>query len=139
MKQRLLKRISHWEQAGDLGAEEADVDLLLDSITDDLEKLYNTRRGTVLIDEAFGMPDFSHLMNGYSAPDLGGILQQIYLQAKQYEPRLSALQVKPVDPSRYPGRLQFVINARVRTREQDLPYSVNALLADDGSVELVMA
>ena len=73
MKLRLLKRIREWEQSGRISASDADVSDVIDSLRDDLEKLLNTRRGTVLIDNDYGLPDFTHLMNGYAAPDVDEI------------------------------------------------------------------
>ena len=108
----------------------------MESIRDDLEKIYNTKRGTVLIDEDFGLPDFSYMLNGYSAPDVGLILQQLLLQTKKYEPRLDALQVKYVEQNKFPGKLQFQISARIRITERELPFNVNAFLSADGSVSL---
>lgn len=136
MLDRLLKRISRWEESSEAGYEELDNNSLLESVRDDLEKIYNTRRGTVLIDEDFGLPDFSYMLNGYAAPDVGQILQQLILQAKKYEPRLSGLQVKFVEQTRFPGKLQFQLNAKIRGRDQELPFIVNAMLSDDGSVVL---
>jgi len=136
MKERLLKRFSRWEEAGQASFEESDINALLESIRDDLEKIYNTRRGTVLIDEDFGLPDFSYMLNGYSAPDAGLILQQLLLQTKRYEPRLDALQVKYVEQKKYPGKLQFQLSARIKINDRELPFSINAYLSDDGSVSL---
>lgn len=136
MRERLLKRFSRWEEPTAAGFEEADTNALIESIKDDLEKLYNTKRGTVLIDEDFGIPDFSYMLNGYSAPDVGQILQQLHLQTKKYEPRLEALQVKFVEQNKFPGKLQFLISAKVNVNERELPVSVNAFLSDDGSVSL---
>jgi type VI secretion system protein len=109
---------------------------LIESIRDDLEKLYNTKRGTVLIDENFGIPDFSYMLSGYTTPDVGAILQQIHLQTKQYEPRLHALQVSYVEQNKFPGKLQFQITAKLNIRDIDQPFNVFALLSDDGSVSL---
>jgi len=136
MKERLLKRLSRWEESAENGIDEADVNALLESIKDDLEKIYNTKQGTVLIDDEFGMPDFSYMMIGYSAPDSNSILQQIHLQTKKYEPRLHALQVAYVEQKKFPGKLQFQISAKLKIKEQDVPFSVRALLSDDGSVKL---
>ena len=137
MKERLLKRFSQWEQAAGEDIVEADVNDLVESVRDDLEKLFNTKRGTVLIDDKFGMPDFSYMLNGYTAPDVGAIFQQLHLQAKNYEPRLQALRVTFVEQNKFPDKLQFDINAKLIHREQDIPFHVSALLNDDGSVELV--
>ena len=136
MKERLLKRFSHWEQASGEDYLEGDTNVLVESVKDDLEKLYNTKRGTVLIDDNFGMPDFSYMLNGYAAPDANAILQQLHLQAKNYEPRLQALHITYVEQKAFPGKLQFNINAKLRLKEQETPFHVMALLSDDGSVEL---
>jgi type VI secretion system protein len=136
MKERLLKRFSRWEESSDASFDEVDANTLIESIRDDLEKLYNTKRGTVLIDESFGIPDFSYMLSGYTTPDVGAILQQIHLQTKQYEPRLHALQVSYVEQNKFPGKLQFQITAKLNIRNIDQPFSVFALLSDDGSVSL---
>ena len=138
MKERLLKRFSQWEQAAGEDFVEADVNDLVESVRDDLEKLFNTKRGTVLIDDNFGMPDFSYMLNGYAAPDVGAIFQQLHLQAKSYESRLQALRVTFVEQNKFPGKLQFDINAKLNHREQDVPFHASALLSDDGSVELII-
>ena len=76
MKPRLLKRIKQWGESGAISASEIDVNEMMESVRDDLEKLFNTRRGTVLIDEDYGLPDFTHMMNGYAAPDVDEIERQ---------------------------------------------------------------
>jgi len=136
MKERLLKRISQWEESTEIIFEDVDANTLMESIKDDLEKLYNTKRGTVLIDDNFGMPDFSYMLSGYSSPDIGLILQHIHLQTKQYEPRLHALHVTYVEQNKYPGKLQFQITAKLKVKEHDMPFNVYALLSDDGGVSL---
>ena len=128
--------MSAWEKLTDDESYDMDVNALVDSIKDDLEKLYNTKRGTVLIDDNFGMPDFSHMLNGYTAPDVGSILKQLHLQTKKYETRLQAVRVTYVEQNKFPGKLQFQISAEIKIKEQAIPFSVNALLSDDGSVNL---
>jgi len=140
MKERLLKRISKWEQStAGVSFDEGDANTLIDSIRDDLEKLYNTKRGTVLIDENFGLPDFSYMLSGYVAPDVGAIMQQLHLQTRQYEPRLHALRVSFVEQNKYPGKLQFQITAKLMMKEHDMPFNVFVLLSDDGSVSVTVS
>lgn len=136
MKERLLKRLSQWEQANGEDYAEPDSGAIIESMRDDLEKLFNTKRGTVLVDDNYGFPDFSHMLNGYTAPDVGAILQQLHLQAKQYEPRLQSLQVKYVEQKKNPGKLQFQINAKIISKTQEVPLNITALLSDDGSIVL---
>lgn len=136
MKDRLLKRMSRWEQSQNVDHDDVDTATLVDSIRDDLEKLFNTKRGTVLIDESFGLPDFSHMLNGYSAPDSGSILQQMHLQVKKYESRLEGLQVRFMDQNAKPGKLQFQLTARFNYKGQEVPFNAVAVLSDDGSVSV---
>lgn len=136
MKERFLKRMSKWEQSNVVEYDDLDVNTLIDSIRDDLEKLYNTKRGTVLIDKNFGLPDFSHMLNGYSAPDTTLILQQIHLQTKQYEQRLNNVQVKFEEQSKYPGKLQFQVTANFDYKNQKVAFNALALLSGDGSVSI---
>lgn len=128
--------MSRWEESTDFSHDDIDINALMDSIKDDLEKLYNTKRGTVLIDDKFGIPDFSHMLNGYSTPDVGLILQQLHLQTKNYEPRLNGLHVNYVDQNKAPGKLKFQISAKINYKGQEQPFNVFALLSDDGSVSL---
>ena len=115
MKERLLKRFSRWEESSDVSFNEVDANTVIESIRDDLEKLYNTKRGTVLIDESFGIPDFSYMLSGYTTPDVGAILQQIHMQTKQYEPRLHGLQVSYVEQNKFPGKslINLALNIQV--------------------------
>jgi len=136
MKERLLKRFSQWEDSAETSFDEIDSSALMDSIKDDLEKLYNTKRGTVLIDDDFGIPDFSYMLSGYTAPDVGLIMQQIHMQTKKYEPRLHALHVTYIEQNKFPGKLQFQITAKMKVKDNDLPFNVYALLGDDGSISL---
>ncbi len=136
MKPRLLQRISQWEQAALLDDGDSEALSDVEMIRQDLEKIYNTRKGTVLIDDDFGLPDFSAMLNGYSAPDVNVIVQQLYFQARRYEPRLSGVQVKFVEQDRHPGQLEFHINGVLTEGEQKSSISLNALLCDDGSVNL---
>ena len=136
VRARVLHRISQWERAELADDGEQAVLGDVEEIRQHLEKIYNTRKGTVLIDDDFGLPDFSAMLNGYSAPDVNAIVQQLYFQARHYEPRLGSVQVKFVEQNRHPGQLQFHINGVLAEGEQKSAVSLSALLGDDGSVNL---
>ncbi len=136
MKERLLKRISQWETATDASISGLDANELADSIRDDLRKLFNTRRGTVLIDTDYGMPDFGFLMNGYGAPDIEQVQQAIKEQTVKYEPRLTGINVNISEPSKKQTEILFILNAAFEHKNQSIPFVVNAFLKDDGSIAL---
>ena len=136
MRERLLKRLSRISIMESTEVSELDVNDLIASIQDDVEKLFNTRHGTVLINDSFGLPDFSQLMNGYAEPDVDYIRRALTDALRSFEPRLAAVEVSPAKKKEDLDVLRFVLNASFNYKQQDLPFSVNVLLHDDGSVSL---
>jgi type VI secretion system protein len=136
MKLRLLKRIRNWEEAEVVSASDADVDEVMESMRDDLEKLFNTRRGTVLVDEEYGLPDFTHLMNGYAAPDVEQIERSLQQQVRQYETRLSAINLDYQEGDRSTTSLNFGLNAMLQHKQQDINFRASVQFADNGSVNV---
>lgn len=134
MKLRLLKRIKNWEESGEVSASDADVNEVMESVRDDLEKLFNTRRGTVLIDPEYGLPDFTHLMNGYSAPDVDEIIMALQFQVKEFETRLSGALVSPAESKSAGNQLKFNLTAQFSHRNQALSLSTNIVVNDNGSI-----
>jgi type VI secretion system protein len=137
MKLRLLKRIRNWEQAAVVSASDVDVDEVIESMREDLEKLFNTRRGTVLIDAEFGLPDFTHLMNGYAAPDAEQIERDLQQQVKQYEARLSSVTFDYQEAGRSTSTsLNFGLSAMLQHKQQDINFRASVQFADNGSVSV---
>jgi type VI secretion system protein len=136
VKLRLLKRIRHWEEAGVVSAADIDVFEIMESICDDLEKMLNTRRGTVLVDQDYGLPDFTHLRNSYAAPDMDEIEHDLVYQIRKYETRLTSVNLEYQQPGRTSGGIKFVLNAVFRHKKQDLNLVANIQLNDDSSVSV---
>jgi type VI secretion system lysozyme-like protein len=136
MKLRLLKRIRNWEQAEVVSASDADVDEVMESMRDDLEKLFNTRRGTVLTDEEYGLPDFSQLMNGYAAPDVEEIERDLLQQLRQYEMRLSTIAFEYQQGKRSTTSLNFGLSAMLQHKQQDINFRASVQFADNGTIRV---
>ena len=136
MKERLLKRIRHWEISESTAIAEADVNEFMLSIQDDLEKILNTRLGTVLVDENYGLPDFSDLFNGYGAVDVDAIRLSILNLVRKYETRLTGINVTQNETIKSNTGLVFSLSSQFEYKNQKLPFAVNAFLHDDGSVAL---
>ena len=136
MKERLLKRINQWASSTTSEIREPDINEMMSSIQDDLEKIFNTRRGTVLIDDEYGMPDFSYLMSGYVSPDTDQVKRAMMEVVRKYEKRLHAIDVSDNTEKTKQEGLGFVIRALLRHKNQQLPFSVNALVRGDGSISL---
>jgi type VI secretion system protein len=136
VKLRLLKRIRNWEEAGVVSAADIDVFEIMESMCDDLEKLLNTRRGTVLVDQDYGLPDFTHLRNCYAAPDMDEIQQHLVYQVRKYETRLTSINLEYQQPGRISNGIVFVLNAVFKHKKQDLNFVANIQLNDDSSVSV---
>lgn len=135
MQERLLKKISRWESAVDASIEVVDVNELAASLRDDLEKLYNTRKGTVLTDVEFGLQDFGQLFNGYSEPEIDNIQKSLLSLTKKYEKRLSSVSIEYKE-TKNSDNLCFVVSAVFNHNDQEISFSVNVNLFGDGSVTL---
>lgn len=136
MKLRLLKRIKSWEQAGLVSASDVDTNEIMESVCDDLEKLFNTRRGTVLIDQNYGLPDFTHLMNSYAAPDVAEIERYLLQQVRQYETRLLSTNLVYQQPGKSSIGVKFILNALFEHKNQDINLEANILFNDNGSISV---
>jgi len=134
MKLRLLKRIKSWEEAGEVSASNADVNEVMESVRDDLEKLFNTRQGTVLIDAGFGLPDFTHLMNGYAAPDVGEIQRNLLAQVREYDKRLLNPQIVAQAGRSSETNIKFGLTAVFQHKSQEHSLSTNIVINDNGSI-----
>ena len=133
MKERLLKRIRRWSTEEQAGISDIDGSDLVESVKNDLELLFNTRRGTVLIDDDMGLPDLTHLTNGYSQPDVDDLQLTLQQQIKRYEPRLSSVDVSYVGDQGKQIQLAFSVTAQLNQDRQSIPFSMRLVMNENGS------
>jgi type VI secretion system lysozyme-like protein len=136
MKERLLKRIRRWSTEEQSGLQELDGPELVESVRVDLELLLNTRRGTVLIDNELGLPDLTHLTNGYSLPEVDDLSHELSQQIKHYEPRLSGVSVRYIGDQGKQRQLAFSITADIRQQRLNLPFSMRIIMNENGSTSV---
>ncbi len=134
-KERLLKRITLWAQ-GEESAAEHDVAVFTQTLLEDLTKLYNTQRGTVLCDDKFGLPNFTSLMNGFTPPEIEKIAFVFREITQKFEPRLKKINVAAVPREDTHGLLRFVIKSILVFNLQDIPVQFNVALQGNGSVDV---
>lgn len=97
-RDRLLERISRWEQAGRGDSTPRPVALarrretgtteLLRSVVAHLTRLLNTRQGFVPLDASFGVCDFTNLGGGMNHGETADVERQLQSMIERYEPRL---------------------------------------------------
>lgn len=136
MKERLLKRVRRWNTEDQTSINDIDGNDLIESVKQDVESLLNTRRGTVLIDDEMGLPDLTHLSNGYSQPDVDSLQQNVVQQIKRYEPRLSSVVVKFIGDQTATVQLAFNLSAQLLQEKQNLTFSAKILMNENGSASV---
>jgi len=135
-KERLLKRIRNWSLAGDTNLGDPEFGSYVESLLDDLSKIYNTRHGTVMLDPKFGIPDFTSLMNNMSPPEVAKLTQSFTSVTNQYEQRLKSLDIRHEVREEDRGLIRFVVKSKLEFRKQLAPFTFDILLQGDGSIAL---
>lgn len=134
--ERLLKRLRRLGRTGSGAAPAMDINELTLSVLDDLSKLYNTRRGSVLIDGQYGLPDFSNLRSNLSPPECDAMIAAIRETTLRFEPRLRSVKVVFQPPTEEFGVLRFTVSANLAVRQQEVPLRFDVLLQGNGAVLL---
>jgi type VI secretion system protein len=109
---------------------------MIDSIIRHLERILNTRCGSVQTAEDYGIPDFTDLRSGF--PDAIRDLERTIRNVLQkYEPRLKSLRVKfiPQEEPMLTVRFQIVARLILDEDEKD-PVVFESVMDPDGRVTI---
>ncbi|MBQ7456967.1 MAG: type VI secretion system baseplate subunit TssE [Desulfovibrio sp.] len=87
---------------------------ILHSVTDYVSKILNTRKGSAVIDEDFGIPDFTSAGTAFSREDMPTIEAEIAAFVERYEPRLTQVSVHFTPDAASPLQMVFSLNAHLR-------------------------
>ncbi len=131
--ERLLKRITQWNMHQ---IPSADHNVYIESVLADLSMLYNTQHGTTLIDEHYGLPDFTNIFNNLTPPDIDTIQRSIMETTSRFETRLKSITVQYEDRKNEFGLLRFTVSAQLMHLDGLSPLSYSILLNGDGSVAI---
>ncbi len=133
-EQRLLERIQLWEKEPDRRSRE-DSGRTIDSVMAHLQRILNTRQGSVQIAEDFGLPDFTDLIDNYpeSIRDLERSIRKMILK---YEPRLSSVQVNFIPQEDEKLSLDFQITAELVSGREKLPVLFESQMESSGKVNV---
>jgi len=85
------------------------------SVLDNVQRLFNSRAGSLAHLPDLGLPDSGRLLQGLSGA-ANGVIDAMTTTLLNYEPRLRELVIRPVDQD-CPGHLVFVLEARLKTGE----------------------
>jgi type VI secretion system protein len=133
-EERLLERIRSWEKGPDRRARE-DPAKIIDSVLRHLQRILNTRRGSVPIAEDYGVPDFTDLLHSYpeSVREIERSIRQII---QKYEPRLKGIRVSFIPQEEDIFSVRFQILARLAAEDEKFPVFFESLMGTDGRVKI---
>ncbi|NGR07752.1 type VI secretion system baseplate subunit TssE [bacterium SGD-2] len=132
---RLLERLSA------LGTDTAQAqvsraEMLINSILNHLQRILNTRQGSVPIDPEFGVPDFTNLAGSFSSGTTEQIMQDMSRMIQQYEPRLRQPRITFSSNQDEVLSLAFSISGTVSIDDRDIPVRLTSQVASNGKVSL---
>ena len=127
--ERLFKRLRRWSGTG--GG--TDVGGYVESVLQDVGRLYNTRRGSTPLSELYGLPDISDMLANLTPPDVERIREAIEVTTREFEPRMRETRVTlPAEES--PGVLRFVVQASLLYEKTSVPVRYLVNIEGDGRV-----
>lgn len=128
---RLFERIRNWAAQPDR-RDRSRVSDQIASVVDHLKKLLNSRQGTTLMDESYGMPDFTDLRAAF--PDsVRDIERSIALTIERFEPRLTDVNVDFMEQDEQ-MTLYFQIRASLNAEDEPMPIHLQSTLDAGGKM-----
>jgi type VI secretion system protein len=132
---RLLDRIRYLDKNPSRRFSEEDHRQMLHSVQDHLQRMLNTRQGSTLIAEDYGIPDFTNLMSGYPESKRG-IERSIRNTIEKYEPRLQGVRIAFLPQQEEALTLSFQISARLVLDTHKEPVVFESLLDAGGHIQV---
>lgn len=136
-EQRLLERIASLE-AGNTQSmvSQSPEQLVMESIRAHLQRLFNTRQGSVPIDLELGVPDFTNLAGSFSVGSTLEIVHALTRMIERYEPRLKQPKISIAESENEVLSLNFQLEAYVQLGQQSVPVRLATNISASGKVTL---
>lgn len=112
--------------------------VLIQSIIDHLQRILNTRRGSVPTDPNFGVPDFTNLAGSFVTGETSQIMEDMTQMIACYEPRLKLPCIQISDQAQEVLSLSFNLRGWVAIDDRDIPIQLATRVSSDGRVSLSM-
>lgn len=124
-------------QRGDERANFEDANEVLRSVMDYVGKLLNTRRGSSVLDEEFGIPDFTGFGVSYGRDDIPRVEAEIASFIERCEPRLRDVQITYAPDPNEPFSINFILDAKLLlTGTEVLPVKLMTRINSSGRVSV---
>lgn len=129
---RLLERIRDLEKGADREQAE-DVGAEVRSILNHIQCVLNTRQGTAMIADDYGIPDLFYSQGGSSNDMARNIERELTAVLGKYEPRMSNVRVSLVPLSGEALKMHFTISGTL-ARDASVPVQFSTVVASEGFV-----
>ncbi|MCX8021880.1 MAG: type VI secretion system baseplate subunit TssE [Syntrophorhabdaceae bacterium] len=134
-EERLIERIRNLEVSSE--RKTRDIPYIIDSILRHLQRLLNTRRGSVPIADDYGMPDFTSFEGTNLNEQAKEVAANIKNMILKYEPRLGKIQIIFIPDSDDMLSLKFKLQAEIiHVRDQVIPVEFETIISSDGRVKV---
>ena len=135
-EERLLERITRWDEGDEERRNLTSADILVASVMRHLQRILNTRQGSVQIDDKFGVPDFTNLASSFTSALAGQIENELSAVIQRYEPRLKSprlrmLQERPDVLSR-----TFELAGPIQVDQSDVPVRLATSIGSQGRISV---
>ena len=134
-EQRLLERSADLE-AGNVHTSETRAQVLVASVRDHLQRLLNTRQGSVPIDPELGVPDFTNLAGSFSQGSTREIIDSLTRMIQRYEPRLKSPRVVLEESGQEVLSLSFSLDGIIEIDDREVPIRLATRISSSGKVSL---
>lgn len=135
-EERLTQRIRNLERK-DADASADEFSYIVNSIINHLQRLLNTRQGSVDICEDYGMPDFTNYQALGITEEAKGIADAIQNMILKYEPRLGSAQVTYEPDKDDPLSLRFKLQTQIlNVRNQNVIVELETIISSEGKVRV---
>ena len=115
---RFLERLRRMQRDPELRVSVEPEDVL-QSVIDYVGKILNTRQGSTVLDEEFGIPDFTSAGLNFTHEDMPRLEQEIAAFVERSEPRLSRVRAQFTPDPGTPLQMIFSLNAELRYAEDE--------------------
>jgi type VI secretion system protein len=135
-EERLIERIRNLERSTARGGEK-DASRVVNSIINHLQRLLNSRQGSVDIAADYGMPDFTSLLGDDLNEQSKKISDIIREMIEKYEPRLNKVQVIFVPVKDEVLSLRFKLQAEiVHVRDEKVYVELETVISSEGKIRV---
>lgn len=137
MKERLLERIRRVESGGGGDPGLVDSRALLNSVQKHLMLLLNTEKGSVPIDDDYGVPDFFSLLGVGDVEALSRLERMLEEVVVKYEPRLRNVAIEVVNRDERGVNLHLQLSASLPLDdEENLAVSFDTVIDSGGRIRI---